>query len=72
MIWQDALEIIVARTKHERYRVLCSDSWIDHESWRAFIVRLAGNDFLESDAARAAHLIRENPPDGTVRPCGAC
>lgn len=31
MTWQDALEIVVARTRHERYRWLCSDDNPDVE-----------------------------------------
>jgi hypothetical protein len=39
--WQDALEVVVARTKHERYRVLCSGSWPDHESYRQLMIEQA-------------------------------
>lgn len=32
MTWQDALESVIARTKHDRYRWLCSDANPDRES----------------------------------------
>ena len=41
MTYEDALEIVVARTKHERYRFLVSEANPDHEAWRAQIVALA-------------------------------
>jgi hypothetical protein len=42
MTWTEALEIVVARTRHERYRELCADDRPDHEVWRAKVVELAG------------------------------
>lgn len=44
MTWDDALEIAVARTKHERYRDLCADSYPDHEMWRAEMIRQAAEE----------------------------
>ena len=41
MHWTDALEIIVARTRHERYRVLCADDHPDREAWRIRILAMA-------------------------------
>jgi hypothetical protein len=41
MTWQEALEIVVARTKHERYRDLCSDECAMHEAYRALMIRQA-------------------------------
>ena len=35
MNWETALTVVIALTRHERYRVLCSDSWPDHEAYRA-------------------------------------
>ncbi len=46
MTWQDALEIMVARTKHERYRWLTSDDNPDvaqREGYRASLVRQASD-----------------------------
>ena len=34
MNWETALTVVIALTRHERYRVLCSDSWPDHEAYR--------------------------------------
>jgi hypothetical protein len=39
--WQSALECVIARTRHERYRVLCSDAWPDHSGYRRLMLRLA-------------------------------
>jgi hypothetical protein len=41
MTWEDALEIVVARTKHATYRKLCSDAHPDHEMWRARMIEKA-------------------------------
>ncbi len=44
MTWQDALEIMVARTKHERYRWLTSDDnpdVVQREEFRALLVKQA-------------------------------
>lgn len=40
MTWEQALEIVIARTKHERYRDLCADDWPDHEAYRAEMIRM--------------------------------
>jgi hypothetical protein len=40
--WPEALEIVVARTRHGRYRALCADDHPDREHWRAEILRQAG------------------------------
>ena len=42
MSWEAALEIIVARTGHERFRVLCSDTWPDHAGYRQLMIRMSG------------------------------
>jgi hypothetical protein len=41
MNWQEALEIVLERTKHERYRVLCADDHPDHDAWREQMVAKA-------------------------------
>ena len=70
MIWEEALELAVAQTGHERFRILCADSWPDHESYRRVVLRLAGApDPPEPDHIRAARLIAEHPPDPTDRRC---
>ena len=45
MTWQQDLEIVVARTRVERYRELCADEWPDHEFYRAEMVRMASEPF---------------------------
>lgn len=49
MTLAEALEIVIARTKHERYRWLCSDANPDAESreaYRGLMVRLASDGDL--------------------------
>lgn len=41
MEWEAALEIVVARTGHERYRVLCDESHPDHAIHRRRVIELA-------------------------------
>lgn len=36
MTWLDALEIVIARTRHERYRWLCSEANPDAEQRDAY------------------------------------
>src|SRR5262245_51666885 len=43
MTWLEAVDVMVARTKHERYYELCGLAHPDHEIWRQEIVRLALN-----------------------------
>ena len=38
MTYPEALEIVIARTKHERYRQLCADDHPDHLAWRAHVI----------------------------------
>lgn len=42
MTWETALEIVVERTRHERFRVLCDESHPDHEGARRTVITLAG------------------------------
>ncbi len=47
MNWEEALEIVVRRTKHERYRVLCDEGNPDIEQrdeMRAMMIRKALNE----------------------------
>jgi len=73
MTWQDALEISIFTTGHNRFRVLCADEDPLHEGYRAEVLRITNGNSSppESDAARAARLIAEFPPDPSDRnPCG--
>jgi hypothetical protein len=42
MTWIEALDVVVSRTKHERFRELCDESHPDHLLWRDKIVELSG------------------------------
>ena len=60
--WAEAIEIVVARTRHERLRWLCSDANPDvaqRDGYRRLMIELAEG---ETDAQRAVRLIAENPP----------
>jgi hypothetical protein len=60
MEWKEALEIEIARNKHERWRALCDDSHPDHAAHRRRVVDLAtGKEFpsLATEAANAAKAI---------------
>lgn len=41
MEWSEALDTVVARTGHERYRVLCADDHPDHERHRRRMIERA-------------------------------
>jgi hypothetical protein len=41
MNWEQALDIVVSRTEHSRYRQLCEDSHPDHEAYRALVISQA-------------------------------
>ena len=80
MNWQDALEIVVARTKHAPYRQLCSDANTqpapnNRDAYRREMIRQAAGpapdplpDITVSDEERRA--AEQWPPP--VRPCGGC
>ena len=56
MGWEEALEIVVSRTKHERFRELCAGSHPKHEAYRQSMISQATGDFTQMSAF---------PPDKT-------
>lgn len=42
MNWETALDLVIARTGHERFRVLCADAWPDHAGYRRLVLHMAG------------------------------
>jgi len=42
MTYNEALDIVIAKTKHERFRWLCSEENPEHNIWRNKIIELAG------------------------------
>lgn len=73
--WEGALETVVGRMGHDRYRWLCSDANPDDEAraaYRRLMVFLVSED--ETDIERAARLSAENPParNTGVGGCGPC
>ena len=44
MTWRSALDVVVARTRHERFRLLCSADSPDHEAYRQLMIRMAAED----------------------------
>lgn len=49
MTWESALDNVVARTRHERFRVLCSEDWPDHKAYRELVIRMAAGEGSISD-----------------------
>jgi hypothetical protein len=43
MTWETALTEVLARTRHDRFRVLCSAEWPDHKAYRRLILSMAGH-----------------------------
>jgi hypothetical protein len=41
MTWEDALEVVIARTGHQPYRKLCADEHPKHEKWRRIMIEKA-------------------------------
>ena len=70
MTWQDAVELVVARTKHKRFRKLCSgdnpDTWA-RDRYREQVIAMATDTLVEQSIAEATGDI--TPP---VKPCGSC
>jgi hypothetical protein len=71
----DALDVVTGRTRHDRYRWLCSDEnpgVLSRESYRELVLRLASGPPPETDAARAARLTAEYPPGPANAPRRCC
>ena len=47
MNWELALTVVIALTRHERFRVLCSEAWPDHKAYRSLVIRLATGESPE-------------------------
>lgn len=64
MGWQEALDVVVGRTRHERYRWLCSeanpDEW-SREAYRGQVLTMATGEPV------APAPIRTRAATGTVR-----
>lgn len=71
MTYLEALEIVIARTKHERYRWLCSDENLDapqREGYRRQVLMLAGEPHQEPQKhIPLAVLFAPSPEDLLVR-----
>lgn len=50
MTWDQALEIVIARTGHARYRQLCDASHESHVAYRDLMLKLAATPSLVSPA----------------------
>jgi phage-related protein len=55
MDWQEALEIRVRQTKHERFRVLTAADHPDHLTWRRRMVEQVANAGTTPDVSSAPH-----------------
>ena len=63
MNWTEALEQVVARTGHLRYRELCADSNPDHRTWRARMVEQATG--IPTEPEPGPRLSADYPPLGS-------
>lgn len=50
--WEAALEIVIQRTGHERWRVLCSEGHDNHVGARKTVMRLSGFEVPEDAAVK--------------------
>jgi hypothetical protein len=66
MNWETALDLAVARTGHERFRVLCAPSWPDHAAYRQLVLRMAGEKELSVDSSRLSENSTDNRQLTTV------
>jgi hypothetical protein len=57
--WEQALEIVVARTGHERFRTLCTADWPTHLDYRRTVLRMAG--MLPAEPEHAAAVVAVGP-----------
>lgn len=48
MMWEKALDLVVRRTGHDRYRELCDESYPQHAAWRDRVVLKASE--IQADA----------------------
>jgi hypothetical protein len=44
MSWQDAMEVVITRTKNERYRILTADDHPMATEYRRIVLEMAGQD----------------------------
>jgi hypothetical protein len=63
MSWEADLELVINRTKHERYRQLCADDHPDHEIWRARMIEKAKQPWIIEHSITPKII----EPDGTKR-----
>ena len=70
--WQECLELVVFRTKHERYRELCADSHPHHLIWRQRVMALAGVEVPEVKAVVKKPVIAQPVAARPRGGCGGC
>lgn len=59
MDWTEALEVVIERTKHERYRDLCAETHPSHERFRAEMIRQATGQSPAAPAPRYPSLVQQ-------------
>lgn len=77
MILIEALDIVISRTRHERYRELCDPAHPDYNpAYIPIVFQMAGAQPDPSDEifaqAEAARIASEAIPASERRPCGSC
>ncbi len=80
MEYLEALEIVVARTGHVRYRELCDSSHPDHAAWRKRVLALVRGELAPQEASppnprlaaqlKLQALVMKCPQRDTSVPCG--
>lgn len=70
MTWQEALEIVIARTGVQRYRFLCSEEYREHLAYRRFMVDMAGETVIPLDESLALHRLVHACPYRSTQGCG--
>ncbi len=68
MTWTEALAIVIDRTHHVRYAVLCADDHPDHATWRARMIAQATGEPIAEDPdvviARVEAMAKQAPRGG--------
>lgn len=71
MTWEEDLELVVERTKVERYRYLCSPEYPNHMAYRALMIQMATEPAPPTLWQKVGRLFSE-PAVGVKKKCGGC
>lgn len=68
--WRDALEIVVGETRHERWRLLCSEDHPNHLGARKTVLRMAGFPIPDDESPTTEDLALRRFVG--MKGCGGC